>query len=59
MLPVVRVGGVASRVRSRYRRRLDDVPVAGQPVVIHLTVRRVSALLPTVRGGRLRSRFLT
>ena len=33
-------GMVASRVHSRYRRRLDDVPVAGQPVVIHLTVRR-------------------
>ena len=33
-------GAVASRVHSRYRRRLDDVPVAGQPVVIHLTVRR-------------------
>ena len=33
-------GTVASRVHSRYRRRLDDVPVAGQPVVIHLTVRR-------------------
>jgi transposase len=33
-------GTVASRVHSRYRRHLGDVSVAGQPVVIHLTVRR-------------------
>jgi transposase len=33
-------GAIASRVHSRYRRRLEDVPVGGQPVVIHLTVRR-------------------
>ena len=30
----------ASRVHSRYRRRLGDTSIAGQPVVIHLTVRR-------------------
>jgi transposase len=33
-------GAVASRVHSRYQRHLDDMAVAGQPVVIHLTVRR-------------------
>jgi transposase len=33
-------GTVASRVHSRYQRHLDDMAVAGQPAVIHLTVRR-------------------
>lgn len=33
-------GTVTSRVHSRYQRHLDDTAVAGQPVVIHLTVRR-------------------
>jgi hypothetical protein len=33
-------GTLASRVHSRYQRHLDDTAVAGQPVVIHLTVRR-------------------
>jgi transposase len=33
-------GRVVSRVHSRYQRHLDDTAVAGQPVVIHLTVRR-------------------
>ena len=33
-------GTIATRVHSRYRRHLDDMAVAGQPVVIHLTVRR-------------------
>ena len=33
-------GTVCSRVHSRYQRHLDDTAVAGQPVVIHLTVRR-------------------
>jgi transposase len=33
-------GRVASRVHSRYQRHLDDTAVAGQRVVIHLTVRR-------------------
>jgi transposase len=38
VLPVV--GTVSSRVHSRNERHLDDMAVAGQPVVIHLTVRR-------------------
>lgn len=33
-------GTIASRVHSRYQRHLSDAAVAGQPVVIHLTVRR-------------------
>jgi transposase len=33
-------GRVVSQVHSRYQRHLDDTAVAGQPVVIHLTVRR-------------------
>ena len=33
-------GVTASRVHSRYRRHLGDTSIAGQPVVIHLTVRR-------------------
>ena len=33
-------GGVSTRVHSRYCRRLADLPVAGRPVVLSLTVRR-------------------
>jgi transposase len=33
-------GATASRVHSRYRRHLSDVALGGQPVVIHLMVRR-------------------
>src|SRR5579875_1506942 len=33
-------GTTGSRVHSRYERRLGDVAVAGQPVIICLTVRR-------------------
>ncbi len=35
-----RCGAVSSRVHSRYERRLDDVPVGGQRVMIRLVVRR-------------------
>ncbi|MGS0684880.1 transposase family protein [Nakamurella sp. GG22] len=33
-------GRVSTRVHSRYRRRVTGLPVAGQPVVLCLTVRR-------------------
>jgi hypothetical protein len=33
-------GRVSTRVHSRYRRRVADLPVAGRPVVLCLTVRR-------------------
>jgi hypothetical protein len=33
-------GRVSTRVHSRYRRRVADLPVAGRPVVLRLTVRR-------------------
>ncbi len=36
----VRCGRVSRRVHSSYRRRLADLPVAGQPTVLWLTVRR-------------------
>ena len=35
-----RCGRVSTRVHSRYRRQLADLPVAGRPVVVWLTVRR-------------------
>jgi transposase len=35
-----RCGRVSTRVHSRYRRRVADLPVAGRPVVLWLTVRR-------------------
>ncbi len=35
-----RCGRVSRRVHSRYRRRLGDLPVAGRPVAVWLTVRR-------------------
>lgn len=34
-------GVVSGRVHSRYRRRLEDVAVAGRPVVVQLRVRRM------------------
>jgi hypothetical protein len=33
-------GRVSTRVHSRYRRRVADLPVSGRPVVLWLTVRR-------------------
>ncbi len=36
----VRCGRVSRRVHSSYRRRLADLPVAGQPTMLWLTVRR-------------------
>ena len=33
-------GRVSTRVHSRYRRRVADLPVSGRPVVVWLTVRR-------------------
>ena len=35
-----RCGRVSTRVHSRYRRHLADLPAAGRPVVVWLTVRR-------------------
>ena len=35
-----RCGRVSTRVHSRYRRQLADLPVAGRPVAVWLTVRR-------------------
>ena len=35
-----RCGRVSTRVHSRYRRRLADLPVSGRPVQVMLTVRR-------------------
>jgi transposase len=35
-----RCGRVSTRVHSRYRRHLADLPVGGRPVVVWLTVRR-------------------
>jgi hypothetical protein len=35
-----RCGRVSTRVHSRYRRRLADLPVSGRPVEVMLTVRR-------------------
>jgi len=35
-----RFGRVSTRVHSRYRRRLVDLPVSGRPVEVMLTVRR-------------------
>ena len=35
-----RCGRVSTRVHSSYRRRLADLPVAGQPTVVRLKVRR-------------------
>jgi transposase len=35
-----RCGRVSTRVHSRYRRHLADLPVSGRPVVVWLTVRR-------------------
>ena len=35
-----RCGRVSTRVHSRYRRHLADLPVSGWPVVVWLTVRR-------------------
>ena len=35
-----RCGRVSTRVHSRYRRRVADLPVSGRPVVLCLTVRR-------------------
>ena len=35
-----RCGRVSTRVHSRYRRQLADLPVSGRPVVVWLTVRR-------------------
>jgi transposase len=35
-----RCGRVSTRVHSRYRRRVADLPVSGRPVVLWLTVRR-------------------
>ena len=35
-----RCGRVSTRVHSRYRRQLADLPVAGRPVEVWLTVRR-------------------
>ena len=35
-----RCGRVSTRVQSRYRRHLADLPVAGCPVVVWLAVRR-------------------
>ena len=35
-----RCGQVSTRVHSRYRRQLADLPVAGRPVEVWLTVRR-------------------
>ncbi|MEV6575037.1 transposase family protein [Streptomyces sp. NPDC051577] len=33
---------LSSRVHSTYERRLADTPVGGQPVLVELTVRRLS-----------------
>ena len=35
-----RCGRVSTRVHSRYRRHLADLPVSGRPVAVWLTVRR-------------------
>ena len=35
-----RCGRVSTRVHSRYRRQLADLPVSGRPVEVRLTVRR-------------------
>ena len=35
-----RCGRVSTRVHSRYRRQVADLPVSGRPVVVWLTVRR-------------------
>jgi transposase len=43
-------GTASSRVHSRYRRHLEDVAIGGQPVIIHLTVRRF--FCPSADCGR-------
>ncbi|WP_329374119.1 transposase family protein [Streptomyces sp. NBC_01483] len=40
-------GTAAHRVHSRYQRHLADTAVAGQPVVIDLSVRRLACDRPT------------
>jgi len=35
-----RCGAVSKRFHSRYRRRLSDLPISAQPVIVELTVRR-------------------
>jgi len=41
-----RCGRVSTRVQSRYRRHLADLPVPGRPVAVWLTVRRVKPRCP-------------
>src|SRR5260370_1882335 len=40
-------GSAATRIHSRYQRRLSDLPSTGQPLRILLAVRKFSSDLPT------------
>jgi len=42
-------GELSGRVHGRYRRHLADTPLAGQPVVLRLTVRRFVCQAPGCR----------
>lgn len=54
--PCGRCGRLSTRVHSSYRRRLTDLPIAGQPTVVSLTARRFFCDRTTAQPGRSSSR---
>ena len=52
-----RCATAATRVHSRYRRRVADAPIGGVPVVIELGVRRFFCEHPDCPNGPSPSRF--
>jgi len=47
--PCPMCGSIATRIHSRYQRRLTDLPSAGQPVRVLLTVRKFFCDIPTCK----------